>query len=986
MIETDLDNVLDFRSIIHLTESVATKIQGVFDQEEIFRILSEEFKKSKKYKMITLLLGDDGDTFIINTVTIPDTQLGIIERLIGKKGIGYTAAYKDLTCFHRAIEEGETYSFPTIDFFKQMLPDKVSAIQGAIAGPIQNISIVSPIKIQGKVIGVFGIDMPEAIAFADYFKLSVKNLTQHLSKALDLAETYALRKKLDEERVIGAEALNEKNQNLQTVIQAAKLGVWDFDMLQRSFVVNEFLANKLGYQQAELTPLSYEGFLNLIHPDDHKVHERSVAKYLKGHSKALQSEYRLKSKSGNWMWYSSIGAIVGRDDNGTPTRLMGTLTDISKIKHQEEKMQAIFQSPSAGIIVVIGEDGAIREWNRGAEEVFGYSSEEVLGQQLTMIIPERYRSRHQMGFNEALKIGVLKHGGKRLELHGLRKNGKEFPMEFAVSMWQTNGDTFFSANMHDITARKKAEQKLQRSDAILQEINSLVLVTDLDGNITFCSSSTEAITGYSREEILGTGWWERSFESAAASEEIRKKAYKPSMQGDSKKRMAYNRKVRFKDGSMRWFEFHHTVANDQSIISVAHDITDRLASEQEIQKLSQAMKQSPASVMMTDIKGNINYVNPKFEESTGYTAAHVIGKTPRFLHSGHTSKEEYAELWETIMVGKTWTGVFHNKRRNGTLFWERASIGPIFNDKGEITNFLAVKEDITQLKEAEQELENTLRTLEVRVEERTAQLRIAKEEIERIHNDFQDSLTYAKRIQESIIPSDKELMKLFRGVFSIYKPKDIISGDFYWCHDTGDDIVFVMADCTGHGVPGALMSMAGHELLDSIVIGRKITRTDVILEEMNFGISKLFRRNDARFTMDDGMDMSVVRIDRANGLFSFSGALSHGLFIKKDDDVTPLIPDKVGIGGSVRFKIRDFNVQRLEYEPGDRFYLFSDGFYDQFGGPKTKKMMRKRFMEMITASSNKTMSEQRSYLEQQFDDWRGSEEQIDDVTVIGIEL
>ena len=164
---------------------------------------------------------------------------------------------------------------------------------------------------------------------------------------------------------------------------------------------------------------------------------------------------------------------------------------------------------------------------------------------------------------------------------------------------------------------------------------------------------------------------------------------------------------RLASGDVRFVEVHSspiTLGGKQSLFSIIHDITERKEAEEELRKLSLAVEQSPASIVITDTRGNIEYVNPKFTQVSGYTMEEVRGKNPNILKSGETPPEEYKRLWEAISAGNDWRGEFHNKKKNGELFWEMASISPVKNANNDITNFVAVKEDITERKRAEEAL------------------------------------------------------------------------------------------------------------------------------------------------------------------------------------------------------------------------------------------------------------------------------------------
>lgn len=980
------DNILDVLGLMQLTENVATKIHGIFNQDEIFKILSDEMKKSKKYRMTTLLLSDEEHEFKVNTNTLPDTELQIIETLIEQKAVGFTVAYTNVPCFHRAVDTGDTYPFSTIDFVKQLLSEKVNTVAKVLTEGIQKTSIISPIKIREKTIGVLVLDTPESATYADYFRLSVKNLTQHLSTALQLAEEYQTREKAELD-------LKNDRDRFEKIVKIVPGVIYTFKLKPDGSVSYPFSTPSM-FRLFGIKPEDLEEdaspFMQLTHPDDiERVNE--AIRVSAQNMTEFRAEYPYKHPQKGWRWVEAYSLPIAEPDGSIVWT--GFLTDVTErkivsqeLQNERDRFEKIVETvPGVIYAFKLKPDGSMSFpfTTPNMFTLIGIKPEDVkedASSFMQLIHPDDAEN-----VDKAIHASAQSMTELRVEYRYKHpQKGQIWIEEHSLPIAEPDKSVVWTGLLTDVTERKLVEQQLFESNtkrgAILSTAMDGFMRIDLNGNILEVNESFCNKNGFTAKECT---------QMHISALDV---MFTPEQVVEQIQRIVENGEVRFeskmgrKDGSSYDAELNATYhkENKDEFVVFVRDISERKKAEAELKKLSTAMEQSPASVVITDLNGNISYVNPKFEEVTGYTADNVIGENPRFLNSGHTGKDEYDELWKTITAGKTWSGVFHNKKRDGTLFWERASIGPIFNDKGEITNFLAIKEDITKLKKTEESLQNTLKSLEARVEERTAELRLAKEEIERTYNEFQASLAYAKRIQEAIIPSDTELSKVFSGVFSIYKPKDVISGDFYWCHDNGEIVILVVADCTGHGVPGALMSMSGHELLDSIVISRKITRTDMILEEMDLGMKKLIGRPDAKFTMNDGMDMSVVRIDRS-GQFDYSGAQSHGLYISQNE-VIPLVPDRAGIGGRGGAKAANFTRQHISSQSGDRFYLFSDGFYDQFGGPKTKKMLRKKFTEIITASSNKPIKEQGAFLQQQFKDWKGTEIQIDDVTVIGIEL
>lgn len=287
--------------------------------------------------------------------------------------------------------------------------------------------------------------------------------------------------------------------------------------------------------------------------------------------------------------------------------------------------------------------------------------------------------------------------------------------------------------------------------------------------------------------------------------------------------------------------------------------------------------------------------------------------------------------------------------------------------------------------------------LEKQVKERTSEIRKQKEQIEEIYQVLNQSIEYARNIQHSILP-DKEILKnYYSGYFVLFMPRDKVSGDFYWWTKMKHDNTFVLAvaDCTGHGVPGAFMSMLGISMLNEIVNKEFITHPAVILRHLRKDIVKTLRQSTEIGEMKDGMDMAVISIDIETLQLQYSGANNPLYIIRKkkfetngetieNAELIELKPDKMPI--SIYDKMDKFNTHEFKLEHGDKLYMFSDGYADQFGGEKGRKLMYKNFKNILLESSSLDMSQQGVLIESRFKQWRGIYEQIDDVTVMGIEI
>ena len=414
-----------------------------------------------------------------------------------------------------------------------------------------------------------------------------------------------------------------------------------------------------------------------------------------------------------------------------------TVRDISDRKKAEQelivsenKFRSIFHSLTTGMIIVVDENGKILEWNEGAELNFGYDRQEMLNKSLTMLMPERYREGHKKGLALAVKNRKLAHKGETFEMFGLHKNGEEFPIELSLGSWEGDGKLFFSAIIIDVTERKLAEKHLLQANSILEDIDSIVLLTNNKGEVVYTSSCITKLTGYEIQEVLGNKWWEVTFVDKKESNRIKNELIGYLKNNKTISKTYHPRLLKCKDGSLKWFEWHNSRGIDNCIISVGYDITSRIRDEQEINKLSIAIDQSPVTVVITDLYGNIEYVNPNFEKTTGYTLKEVKGENSKILKSGKTGVEIYKQLWDTISAGGVWKGEFQNVKKDGTLFWERESIGPVRNKNGDITNYVALKEDVTEKKAIEKQLKLTLSNLESLVKSKTEQIENARKKLE----------------------------------------------------------------------------------------------------------------------------------------------------------------------------------------------------------------------------------------------------------------
>ena len=392
---------------------------------------------------------------------------------------------------------------------------------------------------------------------------------------------------------------------------------------------------------------------------------------------------------------------------------------------------------------------------------------------------------------------------------------------------------------------------------------------------------------------------------------------------------------------------------ESSLIRIySNDITERVLIQKNLSRLASFPEQNPSPIIEVDIEKNITYLNPAciihFPEISflkfDHQALHNLNKNFKKFKTGELIKYE-----EEIKIGNR----YYAQRM---LLMAEMGVIRIFNI------------DITQIKEAEG---------------------IIREK----NKDITDSIIYAKKIQESILPQLNILHTQFSNSFVFYQPKDIVSGDFYWFTLAGDSkqttnetqlpyLIIAAADCTGHGVPGAFMSMVGTNLLSHIVLEGEIKKPSDALTELDRRIKKALKQEDEQTESRDGMDIALCSINKEKHILHYAGA-NRPLLIIRDRKLIEYTPTKLPIGGR-HTEDKFFQNHTIELCKGDCIYMFTDGYCDQFGGPNGKKFMKKKFYELLLNVSSENMQKQKNIIDEAINNWKGLMEQTDDMLVIGI--
>jgi len=468
---------------------------------------------------------------------------------------------------------------------------------------------------------------------------------------------------------------------------------------------NILYANKqgaefLGFSANELIGKSIE----MITASNHiEVFRNHLKELVKETGNVLNWELQRVNAKGKKIWVKETARSV-RDKNRKRVVYIDSM-DITESKVVQEKItlsDLILQNVGS-LILVVDSHSKVKYVSPSVKEILGYEPEELLDdgwwKHTWFVSGEMEKEKEDAKRRASGNFDINKEPYERFVKS---KSGSP-----TWILWQeTKGPNDLLIGVgHDITASKQAEKALSQSETRYRElfdsIGDSIFISEVGGKIIEANSSAFEKLGYSKNELMSFRIWDIIADHY--------KDEKENVLADLKKRkfLLFETEHKTKEGniipvemSARLIDYENKIA----ILSIARDITERKKAEEQFKLLSTAIEQSPASVMITDTDGKITYVNPRFLEITGYQEEEVIGSTPRILKSGKTPQEKYENLWRTILEGKTWFGEFYNKKKNGEFFWELASVSPIKNNKGNITNFIAVKEDITERKRTEVEL------------------------------------------------------------------------------------------------------------------------------------------------------------------------------------------------------------------------------------------------------------------------------------------
>lgn len=536
----------------------------------------------------------------------------------------------------------------------------------------------------------------------------------------------------------------------------------------------------------------------------------------------------------------------------------------------------------------------------------------------------------------------------------------------AIQMESTQEELKHTNNKleHQIEEVNNAQKRIQ---GLLENASEVITIYDKDNTIRYVSPSVEHILGYKQEELVGIS------DIKYVNEKQRpliEQMFDDLLTNESEQvtiEFSYFRKT----GDKVWLEATGKNMLDdpaiQGIVVNSRDITERRRAEREEQKSGQMQalsENSPDLITRISHNGTIFYINPAIQKLTGHSPDFFLNKNIQELteYDNNSVKEKWLEIVQDVISSRKKSTIEMDFLSEiGERIMTVNAIPEYSSDQPDtIESVLVVSHDITEQKAIEREI-------------------ITK------NKKINDSINYAERIQKAILPDSETIHNVFEESFIYYKPRDVVSGDFPWFMQKGDDVYIAAVDCTGHGVPGALISIVGFFLLNNIVENGQHSHPSEILDALDHAVTTTFKQNSEHSKIKDGMDIGICKVNIKNSTVEYSGAHRPLYVLHSEGEITEIKGNKFPIGGGNAYTNKtSFDNHVLEMKPNESIYFSSDGYPDQFGGPKNRKFGPKRMKQLLSDSADKNIVEIHNEFDQQFMTWKGETKQTDDVLLIGI--
>jgi len=672
--------------------------------------------------------------------------------------------------------------------------------------------------------------------------------------------------------------------------------------------------------------------------------------------------------------------------------------------------------------LVIDRAGKVIYWNRAMEILTGARADDMIGKGNYEYALPFYGERRPLLIDMILKPDIkiedhYKHITKKdntliIENFAPKLNGGSYLFATASPLYDADQTIIGAIEIvRDISERKKAEQDLKHTH------DKLVIQTEeiLEKNVSLMEQQE---TIMAQNEVLNQQK-EELIAQREALEQTLEQMSKQQAEIIQKNLLLEEQKEQILKKSIEFSELAETLKAQNEVIE------DYNA---ELKKLTVIARETDNAIAILDVEGNIEWLNEGYTRLYGYTLQELTNEKGSNIMDISGNQHIYDILNRCITEKKSIIYQSLNISKTGEHLWTQTTLTPLLDEKGKVNNIVAIDSDVSKLKEAENEIRKQKEEIENQRDEIEAQRDIATQQADKIgrqNKSITDSIMYASRIQGALLPSLDNVRKIFPRSFVIFRPRDIVSGDFFWLKKKLNKIILAAADCTGHGVPGGFMSMLGISMLSEIINKSMESITGIealdpaeVLNLLRENIVKTLHQKGRVGETADGMDIALCIFDTEKSIVEFAGA-NNSLFIFRklengeipeeiipsDENEKPkmkqfvndaqthvlfeYLADKmpIGIQGDMkRSLLTEFGKHTIPYKKGDSFYIFSDGYADQIGEESGRKFLIKHFRKLLFDVQDLSLDEQGRILEKTHIKFKGNADQVDDVLVIGVKM
>lgn len=502
-------------------------------------------------------------------------------------------------------------------------------------------------------------------------------------------------------------------------------------------------------------------------------------------------------------------------------------------------------------------------------------------------------------------------------------------------------------------------ERISFSERILNSYDKLVIVYNIQGQVVYVNPFLKTFVNKRDEELMGEEWYKVRACSPERTEEIKLSIRHQILEEitiDELNEEIYSEPHQ----KIRTVNWTFQILDRTYLMAIGNDITDFLEQQKIIEKLSLVAQHTQNPILITNSDYRINWINGGFTTQLGYSLKDIEGMEPgNLLFRDTVNTSEYKNFVQQIEKGHKTKCDFILYQKDGTPKWMNVTVDPIKNEKGDITQFICLMQNIEEIKKA---------------------LAIIEEK----NKDITDSISYAQRIQDALLPNLKLVQQFLPEHFIFYQPKDIVSGDFYYIESYNNRVFIGIADCTGHGVPGAMMTSIGAAALNNAILDKKLTDPAKILTHVDGYLkASLSAKKEG---LNDGMDIGLIVLNTKQNEIEYCGA-KRPLIIVDEFGKTSIIQGiKRSIGQFIMGDDYLFSTTTISVEKSLNLYCFSDGIADQFGGENEKKIYQQNLIEFLSQNIQLTMEDQQKELESFVYNWQGKNEQTDDMVLLGIKI